>query len=94
LLKSKLIEERGSFEARALTARCEITVAADGAGVVSHAGSRCWPISADRTTLTGELSEALDGVRGSWPQRDPRRGGTGSAFERSGSPARPGSSRW
>jgi hypothetical protein len=48
-------------------------VTADGAGVVSHAGSRLLADLADATTLTGELAVALDGVRGSRPRRDPGR---------------------
>ncbi|MDQ4021577.1 MAG: transposase [Actinomycetota bacterium] len=41
------------------TTRPKITVTADGQGVVSHAGSRLLADVADRTTLTGELSEVL-----------------------------------
>jgi DDE family transposase len=48
-------------------------VTADGAGVVSHAGSRLLADLADATTLTGELSEALNGVRGPRPRHDPGR---------------------
>jgi hypothetical protein len=40
------------------TTRPKITVTADGAGVVSHAGTRLLADLADATTLTGELSEA------------------------------------
>jgi hypothetical protein len=39
-------------------------VTGDGAGVVSHAGTRLLADLADVTTLTAELSEALTGVRG------------------------------
>ena len=46
---------------------------ADGAGVVSHAGTRLLADLADVTTLTGELSAALDGVRGPRPRHDPGR---------------------
>jgi hypothetical protein len=35
-----------------------------GPGVVSHAGTRLLADLADATTLTAELSGALDGVRG------------------------------
>jgi Transposase DDE domain group 1 len=41
------------------TARPRLVVSADGRGVVSHAGSRLLADLADRTTLTGELVEAL-----------------------------------
>lgn len=41
---------------------------ADGTGVVSHAGSRLLADLADRTTLTAQLSLALEGVR---PGRPP-----------------------
>jgi Transposase DDE domain group 1 len=39
--------------------RPTVTVTTDGAGVVSHAGSRLLADLADTTTLTGELSEVL-----------------------------------
>jgi len=48
-------------------------VTADGAGVVSHAGSRLLADLADATTLTRELAAALDGVRGPRPRHDPGR---------------------
>jgi hypothetical protein len=50
---------RGTFEVQVTTTRPKITVAADGQGVVSHAGSRLLADVADRTTLTGELSQVL-----------------------------------
>jgi hypothetical protein len=40
-----------------------ITVTADGRGVVSHAGSRLLADPTDRTTLSGEFSEGLSGLR-------------------------------
>jgi hypothetical protein len=55
------------------TTRPKITVTADGAGVVSHAGTRLLADLADTTTLTAELSDVLDGVRGSRPRHDPGR---------------------
>ena len=55
------------------TARPKITVTADGAGIVSHAGSRLLGDLADATTLTGERSDALQGIRGSRPRHDPGR---------------------
>jgi hypothetical protein len=58
---------------QATTTRPKIAVTADGAGVVSHAGSRLLADLADRMTLTGELSAALTGVRGSRPRHDPGR---------------------
>jgi len=39
--------------------RPRVVVSADGARVVSHAGSRLLADLADRSTLTGELSHAL-----------------------------------
>jgi hypothetical protein len=58
---------------QATTTRPKIMVSADGAGVVSHAGSRLLADLADRTTLTAELSLALHGVRGPRPGHDPGR---------------------
>src|SRR5215210_176118 len=55
---------RGTFEVQATTTRPKITVTADGAGVVSHAGTRLLADLADATTLTAELTGALDGARG------------------------------
>lgn len=64
----------GTFEVQVTTTRPKLTVVtADGAGVVSHAGSRLLADLADVTTLTAELSEALDGVRGPRPRHDPGR---------------------
>lgn len=40
---------------------------------MSHAGTRLLADLADARTLTGELSEALDGVRGSRARHDPAR---------------------
>jgi hypothetical protein len=48
-------------------------VTADGAGVVSHAGTRLLADLADATTLTAKVSEALHGVRGPRPRHDPGR---------------------
>jgi hypothetical protein len=58
---------------QAPTTRPKITVTADGAGVVSHAGSRLLADLADVTTLTGELSAVLEGARGERPRHDPGR---------------------
>jgi len=58
---------------QATTTRPKIIVTADGAGVVSHAGSRLLADVADRTILTGELSQALDGLRPSRARHDPGR---------------------
>jgi DDE family transposase len=55
------------------TTRPKITVTADGAGVVSHAGSRLLADVADRTTLTGQLAEALAGLRRPRARHDPGR---------------------
>ena len=66
-------DQRGTFQVQATTTRSKIMVTADGAGVVSHAGTRLLADLADATTLTGELSAALDGVRGPRPRHDPGR---------------------
>lgn len=58
---------------QATTTRPKIIVTADGAGVVSHAGSRLLADVADRTTLTGELSQATDGLRPPRARHDPGR---------------------
>ena len=58
---------------QATTTRPKITVTADGAGVVSHAGTRLLADLADATTLTAELTGALDGARGVRPRHDPGR---------------------
>jgi hypothetical protein len=55
------------------TTRPKITVTADGAAVVSHAGTRLLADLADTTTLTAELSDVLDGARGPRPRHDPGR---------------------
>jgi hypothetical protein len=48
-------------------------VSADGDGLVSHAGTQLLADLADVTTLTAELSQALDEVRGRRPRHDPGR---------------------
>lgn len=53
--------------------RPKITVTADGAGVVSHVGSRLLADVADRTTLTGELCEALAALAEPRAHHDPGR---------------------
>lgn len=58
---------------QATTTRPRIAVTADGAGVVSHAGSRLLADLADRTMLTAELSEALAGLRKPRARHDPGR---------------------
>jgi hypothetical protein len=45
------------FEVQATTTRPKIMVTADGAGVVSHAGTRLLADLADTTTLTAELTD-------------------------------------
>ncbi|MDT7614420.1 MAG: hypothetical protein QOF00_1867 [Pseudonocardiales bacterium] len=55
------------------TTRPKITATADGEGVVSHAGSRLLADVADRTTLTGQLAEALAGLRKPRALHDPGR---------------------
>lgn len=54
--------------------RPRVTVTADGAGVVSHVGSRLLADVADHTTLSAELAEALAGLRKSRTVHDPRPG--------------------
>ena len=63
---------RGTFEVQT-TARPKLVVSADGRGVVSHAGSRLLAELADRTTLTGELVEALRHVGRPRAVHDPGR---------------------
>jgi len=58
---------------QATTTRPRITATADGEGVVSHAGSRLLADVADRTTLTGQLSEVLAGLRRPRARHDPGR---------------------
>jgi Transposase DDE domain group 1 len=58
---------------QATTTRPSVTVTADGEGVVSHAGSRLLADVADRTTLTEQLSLALDGLRKPRARHDPGR---------------------
>jgi Transposase DDE domain group 1 len=53
--------------------RPPVVVTADGAGVVSHVGSRLLADVADRTTLTSELSAALAPVRRPRARHDPGR---------------------
>ena len=58
---------------QATTTRPKITVTTDGEGVVSHAGSRLLADVADKTTLTGQLAEALCGLRKPRARHDPGR---------------------
>jgi DDE family transposase len=58
---------------QATTTRPPVTATADGEGVVSHAGSRLLADIADRTTLTEQLSLALDGLRKPRARHDPGR---------------------
>ncbi|AEA28871.1 transposase IS4 family protein (plasmid) [Pseudonocardia dioxanivorans CB1190] len=58
---------------QATSTRPKIIVSADGDGVVSHVGSRLLADVADRTTLTGELSEVLAGLRRPRTRHDPGR---------------------
>ncbi len=58
---------------QATTTRPKITATADGEGVVSHAGSRLLADVADRTTLTGQLAEALAGLHKPRARHDPGR---------------------
>lgn len=52
-------DPEGTFKVNPTNTRPKITVTADGSGLVSHVGSRLLADVADRSTLTGELSEAL-----------------------------------
>jgi DDE family transposase len=56
---------------QAITTRPKITVTAGGEGVVLHAGSRLLADVADRTTLTGELSQVLVGLCKPRARHDP-----------------------
>ena len=58
---------------QATTTRPQVAVTTDGEGVVSHAGSRLLADVADRTTLTGQLSETLAGLRKLRTRHDPGR---------------------
>ena len=58
---------------QATTTRPKITATADGVGVVSHAGSRLLADVADWTMLTGQLGEALHGLRKPRARHDPGR---------------------
>jgi Transposase DDE domain group 1 len=54
LLTAHELEQEGTFHVHATRPR--VDVSADGAGVVSHAGSRLIADLADQTTLTAQLS--------------------------------------
>ena len=58
---------------QATTTRPTITVTSDGAGIVSHAGSRLLADLADSTTLTGEVSQVLAGLSRPRTRHDPGR---------------------
>jgi DDE family transposase len=58
---------------QATTTRPKITVATDGTGVVSHAGSRLLADLADQATLTAELAEGLAMLRKPRARHDPGR---------------------
>jgi hypothetical protein len=58
---------------QATSTRPKIIVSADGDGVVSHVGSRLLADVADRTTLTGQLSEVLVRLRRPRTRHDPGR---------------------
>lgn len=51
--------QEGTFHVQPTRTRPPVDVSADGAGVVSHAGSRLIADLADQTTLTGQLSAAF-----------------------------------
>jgi hypothetical protein len=71
--------QKGTFDVQAPTSRSKTAVTADGKRV-SHAGSRLLSDLTDRTTLTGQLSQALDRVRR--PRHDP--GSGAGLFDRGG----------
>jgi Transposase DDE domain group 1 len=56
LLRTQSCKQEGTFHVHVTRSRPSLEVSADGAGVVSHAGSRLLADLADRTTLTGQLS--------------------------------------
>lgn len=68
-----VFELEGTFEVDSTSTRPRITVTADGLGVVSHVGSRLVADVADRSTLCGELSDALAGLRKPRATHDPGR---------------------
>ena len=73
LLRTRIHRWRGTFQVQATTTRPKITVATDGTGVVSHAGSRLLADLADQATLTAELAEGLVMLRKPRARHDPGR---------------------
>src|SRR3954471_4511275 len=65
--------QRGTPRVHPTTARPTITVTTDGAGVVSHVGSRLLAGMADRSGLTEAFSDALAGLRERRSGHDPGR---------------------
>jgi Transposase DDE domain group 1 len=65
--------QRGTPRVHPTTARPMITVTADGAGVVSHVGSRLLAGMADCSGLTVAFSDALAGLRERRSAHDPGR---------------------
>jgi len=68
-----ITERRGTFDVKATRRRPPVVVSADGAGVVSHAGSGLLADLADRTTLTGQLSAVFAGRVAPQTAHDPGR---------------------
>lgn len=68
-----VFELEGTSEVNSTSTRPKIMVTADGSGVVSHVGSRLLADVADRSTLCGELSEALAGLHKPRATHDPGR---------------------
>lgn len=68
-----ITESRGTFGVHATRTRPAVEVSADGAGVVSHAGSPLLADLADRTTLTALLSAVFAGRVAAQAAHDPGR---------------------
>jgi hypothetical protein len=66
-------DPEGTFELDLTSTRPTITATIDGAGVVSHAGSRLLADLADATVLTAGLGAELAGLRRRRPTHDPGR---------------------
>jgi Transposase DDE domain group 1 len=73
LSKTRIAEQEGTFHVYVTRTRPPVEVSADGAGVVSHAGSRLLADLADRTTLTAQLSAVFAGRTALQTAHDPGR---------------------
>jgi hypothetical protein len=73
LSKTRIAEQEGTFHVYVTRTRPPVEVSADGAGVVSHAGSRLLADLADQTTLTAQLSAVFAGRTALQTAHDPGR---------------------